>query len=57
MRLQEPAEIGQVGQLAFAPQQEPAQLLLELLDGAGQRRLRHVALLGGAREVQGVRHS
>ena len=54
MRLDQPAEIGQVGQLTLAPQQQPAELPLELLDRAGQRRLRHTALLGRAGEVQGV---
>ena len=37
---------------ALAMKQRAAHLLLELLDGARQRRLRHVAALGGAREIQ-----
>ena len=50
----QPAEIGQMRQLALAPQQQAAQLLLELLDRPGQRGLRDVALLGRAGEVQRV---
>jgi hypothetical protein len=52
LRAHETAEVGQVGEMALAAEQEPAQLLLELLDGAGERRLGDVALLGGAREVE-----
>ena len=37
---------------ALAVEQRAAHLVLELLDGAGQRRLRHVTALGGAGEVQ-----
>ena len=55
MRLDQPAEIGQVRQLALAAQQQAAELLLEKLDRAGQGRLRDVALLGGAGEIQRVR--
>ena len=49
------AEIGQVRELALAAKQVAAELFLELLDGAGQRRLGDVAFLGGAREIQGAR--
>jgi hypothetical protein len=52
LRAHETAEVGQVGEMALAAEQEPAQLLLELLDGAGERRSGDVALLGGAREVE-----
>jgi hypothetical protein len=40
--------------MTLAPEQQSAELLLELLDGAGQGRLGDVALLGGARKVQGL---
>jgi hypothetical protein len=56
MRFDQPAEIGQVGQFALAPQQQPAKLPLELLNGTRQRRLRDMAPLGCAREIQGIRH-
>jgi hypothetical protein len=46
-----------VGVVALAVEQRPAQLVLELLDGAGQRRLADVALLRGAGEVEGARES
>ena len=52
MRLASGGRVGQVGVAALAREQQPAELVLELLDGAGQRRLGDVALLGGAREVQ-----
>ena len=54
MRFDQPAEIGQMGQLALAAQQQPAKLLFELLDRAGQCRLRDMALLGRAGEIQRV---
>src|SRR5215470_15606070 len=38
----------------LAADQQPAELCLKLLDGARQRRLRDVALLRGARKVQGL---
>jgi hypothetical protein len=56
MRLNQPPEIGQVGQLALASQQETAELVLELLDRARQRRLRDIAQLRRPREAQGLRH-
>ena len=54
MRLDEPAEICQMRQLALAPQQQPAELLLELLDRPGQGRLRDIAPFRRTREIQGV---
>ena len=54
MRFDQPAEIGQMRQLALAAQQQAAKLLFELLDRAGQRRLRDMALLGRAGEIQRV---
>src|SRR6516162_1495410 len=45
-----------MGQLALASQQEPAELVLELLNRSRQRRLRNVAHLRRTREVQGLRH-
>jgi hypothetical protein len=52
VRLHQPAELGQVGVAAPAREQQPAQLVLKLLDGAGQRGLRHVALLRRPGEIQ-----
>ena len=43
-----------MGVAAFAVEQRAAELMLELLDGAGQRRLADVALLRRAREIQRV---
>jgi hypothetical protein len=43
-----------VGEVALAPEQESAELVLQLLDGAGERRLGDVTLLGRAGEVQGL---
>ena len=45
----QPCELDAAGP---AQEQRPAKLSLELLDGPSQRRLRHVALLGRAGEVQ-----
>src|SRR5215472_11038830 len=56
MRLNKPAEIRQMGQLALAPQQQAPKLLLELLDCSRQRRLRDIAQLRRPREVQGIGH-
>ena len=56
-RPEQRAEIGNVGQVALAAKQQPADLVLELLDGAAQRRLGHIALLGGPREVAGLADS
>ena len=49
---QRAAQFGQVRVGALAMKQRAAHLLLELLDGARQRRLRHVAALGRAGEIQ-----
>jgi hypothetical protein len=46
------AQAGEVRVVALAAEQRPAQLVLQALDGAGERRLRDVAGLGRAREVQ-----
>ena len=46
------AERRQHGARPLAAEQIAAQLAFQQLDGARQRRLRDVALLGGAREVQ-----
>src|SRR5260370_42159798 len=40
----------------FAPEQVAAELGFELLDRARQRRRRHVALVGGAGEIERPRH-
>jgi hypothetical protein len=48
-------ELGQVRVRALAMEQRPAELALEELDRPRQRGLRHVAALGGAREVELVR--
>ncbi|MGY4435470.1 hypothetical protein ACVWWO_007947 [Bradyrhizobium sp. F1.13.1] len=50
------AELGQLRRRPFAAKQIAAEFGLELLDRARQRRLRHVAVLGGTREVQELRH-
>ncbi len=50
------AEVREVREIALAPEQLAAELLLELLDGPRQRRLRDVALLGRAREIEHARH-
>ena len=54
MRPDQASEVGQMRQVVLAPQQQPAELLLELMHGARQRRLRDVAALCRAREVQGL---
>lgn len=48
----DPAEFREVGITALTVEQGPAKFVLELLDGAGQSRLRHVASFGGSREVK-----
>jgi hypothetical protein len=45
-------ELGQVRVRPLAVEERPAELALEKLDCPGQRRLRDVAALGGAGEVQ-----
>ena len=52
VRLQHAPELGQVRVLPLAVEQHPAELAFEQLDGPRQRRLRHVAGLGRAREVE-----
>ena len=49
--LDQPAKVGEMGEVALAPEQEPAEFLLQLLDRAGERRLGDVTLLGRAGEV------
>jgi hypothetical protein len=56
MRFHQAAEIGEMSEVALPPQQKPAQFLLKLLDRSRQGGLRHIALLGGAREVERLRH-
>ena len=56
-RPEQRAEIGNVGQVALAPEQQAANLVLQLLDGATERRLGDIALLGGPREVAGFANS
>jgi hypothetical protein len=51
LRAHQASEVDQMGQVPLGPEQKAAQLLLELLDGAGQDRLRDIASLGGAREI------
>ena len=48
------AELGHLRR-PFAPEQVAAELGFELLDRPRQRRLGHVALVGGAREIQHAR--
>src|SRR5437016_1849148 len=45
-------EIGEMREMALAMEKRPAELALQLLDGARERGLRDVGLLRGAREVQ-----
>src|SRR5262245_11576500 len=45
------AELGQLGMRPFAAEQIAAELLFKLLDGTGQRRLRHVARLCSLGEI------
>src|SRR5574342_486672 len=51
-RIQALPELGQLRLRTLAPKQVATQLVLELLDSAGERRLRDVALFGGLGEVQ-----
>ena len=46
------SEFGELRRRALAPEKVATQFRLELLDGAGQRRLGDVALIGPAREIQ-----
>src|SRR5207248_5013253 len=54
-RVHAQAELGQLRRRPLAPEQIAAQFCLELLDGACQRRLRYVAFVGRAREVENSR--
>ena len=45
-------KLRQLSLRAFAAKQVAAELCLQLLDGPRQRRLRDVALVGGAREIE-----
>ena len=49
-------KFGQLRVRPLPPEQIAGELLLELPDGPGQRRLGDVALLGGAGEIQRARH-
>ena len=49
------AELRQLRRRPLAPEQIAAEFRLELLDGPRQRWLRHVALVGRAREVENPR--
>ena len=49
-------KLGELGLRPLAPEQIAAELALELADGAGERGLGDVALLGGAREIERARH-
>ena len=51
-RLHAQAELGELRRRALAPEQVAAEFGLQLLDGAGQRRLGDVAFFRGAREVE-----
>ena len=51
-RLHLPAELGQPEAVGLTEEQRAAQLGLQLFHCRGQRRLRHVALLGGAGEAE-----
>ena len=53
MRTHEAAEIRHPNLTALAVEQMPAELGLELLDGAGEGRLRYVTELCSAVEIQG----
>ncbi len=44
-------------EVALAPEEVATQLFLELLDGARERRLRHVAFFRGPCEIQDARNS
>ncbi len=56
MRTHHLAKLGEPHLLAFAVKQRPAQLRLELLDRAGQRRLGDIALLRRPREARRLAH-
>jgi len=52
VRLERAAELGEVSVRALAMKQCAAKLFFQLLDGAGEGGLRHIAALGGTREIQ-----
>jgi hypothetical protein len=54
MRPDQASEISEMRQAVLASQQEPAELLLELVHGTRQRGLGDAAVLRRAREVQGL---
>jgi hypothetical protein len=56
LRAHRAAEVGQEGEMPPTPEQDAAELLLDLLHGPHQRRLGYVAMLRRAREVQGLAH-
>jgi hypothetical protein len=45
-------KLGQLGLRPLAPEKVAPELVFELLDGTGQRRLGHVTLLSGLGEIQ-----
>ena len=45
-----------MGEVALAAEEQAADLFLELLNGAAQRRLRDIAFLRRPREIQGLAH-
>jgi len=56
MRAHHLAQLREMRQVPLAVKKRPTKLAFKLLDRARQRRLRHVALFGRAREVQFSRH-
>ena len=50
------AKIREVRRFSLAVKKQPSKLFLEKLDGARQGRLRHIAPLGCAREIQLLGH-
>ena len=55
-RLHALAELSELRMRTFAPEEVAAQLVFELADSSGQRRLCYVALFRGAREIKRPRH-
>jgi hypothetical protein len=56
MRPHHLAKIRKMREFAVAMEQRAAEFLFEKFDGARKRRLRHIAFLGGAGEIQLLRH-
>ena len=52
MRQHHAAEFGEMRVRPFAPEELSSELVLELLDGSRQGRLRNVQPLGRSREIQ-----